>query len=219
MACLPVLASGLSLERGQPCSSVPPCGAVAEGLEGSPGWGWEGGGQATVLGGAHPERPCGKGHWSRRGYSEGVDDALRERGRTSRGQDRSFPNVALREARGGGPGRPLGAGSRDRQLGPQLLLGSRRHLLHHGTCALGTFRVSSHRVSTIPLGSGLRSLLTAGETEARMRADRPCAAQWSAAGLSCRTGVPLGGNHELCVCQGSAQPGARCVDGPRADPA
>lgn len=54
MACLPVLALGLSLESGQPCFLVPPWGAVAEALEGSPGWGWERGGQTMVSVGSSP---------------------------------------------------------------------------------------------------------------------------------------------------------------------
>lgn len=54
VACLPVLASALSLDRGQsrlPAPLSPPCRAGAEGLEG------ERGGQAVVWEGAHPARP------------------------------------------------------------------------------------------------------------------------------------------------------------------
>lgn len=100
--------------------------------------------------------------------------------------------MALQEARGGRPGGPLGAGSRDRQLGPQLLLGSSSASVLSRYLCTSTFRVSSHRVPTFPLGSGFRSLIKAGETKIRMRADRLCVAQWSAAGLSCQTGPPWG---------------------------
>lgn len=98
--------------------------------------------------------------------------------------------MTLQEARGGRPGGPLGAGSRDRQLGPQLLLGSWSASVLSQYLCTGTFRVSSHLVPTFLLGSGLRSLIKAGETKVRMRADRFYVAQWSAAGLSCQTGPP-----------------------------
>lgn len=100
--------------------------------------------------------------------------------------------MTLQEAKGGRPGGPLGAGSRDRQLGLQLLLGSSLASVLSWYLCTGTFRVSSHRVPTFPLGSGLRSLIKAGETKVCMRVDRFCVAQWSAAGLSCQTGPPWG---------------------------